>query len=118
MLLAVWLLAFALTLIVSHQTDQEVGLCQFRALTDIPCATCGGTRAGLSLLRGDLAGALRFNPLVTLALLTGGLVCALRVSLRQQMVIEAGRRGWICLTAILIVAVCINWVYVIAFHST
>jgi 1,6-anhydro-N-acetylmuramate kinase len=50
--------------------------CPFRELTGLPCLTCGTTRAALSVLDRDLAGALRFNPLATLAgiaFLAGGL---------------------------------------------
>lgn len=42
-------------------------ICYFKAVTGLPCLTCGGTRATLRLLHLDLAGALAMNPLVTLA---------------------------------------------------
>lgn len=42
-------------------------LCTLKALTGIPCPTCGGTRAVELLVRLDLAGALAMNPLVTAA---------------------------------------------------
>jgi hypothetical protein len=41
--------------------------CPFRELTGLPCLSCGTTRAALSLLGGDLAAALRFNPLASVA---------------------------------------------------
>jgi hypothetical protein len=42
-------------------------LCPLHALTGVPCPTCGSTRAALALSHGDIAAALAFNPLVTLA---------------------------------------------------
>jgi len=38
--------------------------CPFRALTDIPCPTCYGTRAMLAATSGRWFAALRLNPLV------------------------------------------------------
>ncbi len=43
--------------------------CFFHRVTGLPCLTCGGTRAALALLSGDLAGAFHANPLVAAALL-------------------------------------------------
>jgi hypothetical protein len=47
-----------------------ISLCVFKAVTGLPCMTCGTTRAYTRLARLDLAGALAMNPLVTLATLT------------------------------------------------
>ncbi len=38
--------------------------CIFRALTGLPCVTCGATRASLAFLHGDFGVAWRFNPLI------------------------------------------------------
>ncbi|RMH59638.1 MAG: DUF2752 domain-containing protein [Candidatus Hydrogenedentota bacterium] len=43
--------------------------CTFRRVTGFPCPSCGTTRAVLALLGGDLAEAIRFQPLFVLALL-------------------------------------------------
>jgi hypothetical protein len=43
--------------------------CPLRAATGIPCPTCGGTHAAAALARLDVAGALRWNPLVTVGAL-------------------------------------------------
>ncbi len=37
--------------------------CGFHALTGLPCALCGGTRAALALMRGDWSAAAYLNPL-------------------------------------------------------
>jgi hypothetical protein len=39
-------------------------VCPFRALTGLPCLTCGATRAFGALVRGDLRASLRLHPLV------------------------------------------------------
>ncbi len=44
-------------------------LCTLKALTGIPCPTCGGTRSVAHLARFDLVGAWTMNPLVTAAVL-------------------------------------------------
>ena len=36
--------------------------CPFKALTGIPCPGCGMTRAMLSITKGDLQGAIGYNP--------------------------------------------------------
>ena len=38
--------------------------CVFHAMTGCPCPTCGATRCMLALLRGHVAGAFAWNPLV------------------------------------------------------
>jgi hypothetical protein len=56
--------------------------CPFRALTGIPCLSCGTTRAAVAVLHGDVLGALLINPLATLAgaaFVAGGVVAPLWV---------------------------------------
>ncbi len=43
-------------------------LCPLHALTRIPCPTCGMTRATTTILHGDIAASLAWNPLMTLVL--------------------------------------------------
>jgi hypothetical protein len=42
--------------------------CVFLAVTGHPCLTCGMTRATIRFLHGDFVGALRWNPLIFVAL--------------------------------------------------
>lgn len=111
-LLAAWSLAVIFVLIVSHQVDYEASLCHVRSITGLPCATCGGTRAAAFLFQGDLVAALRLNPIVTLALITGGMILSLRFLTGRQVVLDLERRGWRLITALLVAAVGINWAYV------
>jgi hypothetical protein len=58
--------------------------CPFRALTGVPCLSCGTTRAAAALLEGRVVDALSVNPLAALAgiaFAAGGLVAALWAAL-------------------------------------
>ncbi|MBX3405614.1 MAG: DUF2752 domain-containing protein [Phycisphaeraceae bacterium] len=61
----VWGTLVVAALAISRITGNEVYTCSFRRVTGYPCATCGGTRAAERLFRGDLFGAIAFNPLAT-----------------------------------------------------
>lgn len=87
--------------------------CLFRAVTGIPCPTCGGTRAFLALARFDVPAALAWNPLVTLAALVfvlGGLV-ALARALGGRGVPGGAPPRWVGGAAALAFAA--NWAFVI-----
>jgi len=45
--------------------------CVFKAVTGVPCLTCGVTRGLLALAAGDVVAAARWNPLVPLGALAG-----------------------------------------------
>ncbi len=40
----------------------EPGICLFKRITTIPCPSCGSTRSVLSILNGDFATAILWNP--------------------------------------------------------
>jgi hypothetical protein len=44
--------------------------CPFRAITGIPCPSCGTTRSLVHLAHGDFAGSLILNPLFSLVMIT------------------------------------------------
>jgi len=92
--------------------------CNFRALTGVPCLTCGATRAALSLLHGEWASAWRFNPLATLAMVGVGVFDAYAAAVlafraKRLRVRFPSRRVWkftLGLGALLALA---NWVYLL-----
>jgi hypothetical protein len=92
-------------------------VCTFKAVTGVPCMTCGGTRATWRLLALDPGGALVLNPLATvavvgiglwaladLALLPRGSALRLRLSPRAANVARVGGA----------LALLLNWAYLIA----
>lgn len=95
-----------------------IRLCLFKRLTGIPCPTCGGTRAVLHLLRGDLSAAWRSHPLVAVLLLGlmvyAVLSAASLASFRRLPVLQASRRVWCWLAGLLLALAALNWGYLIA----
>jgi hypothetical protein len=57
---------------LSHQPS----LCPLQRITGIACPSCGGTRAGLYVLSGDLVSAIKVNVGVTIFLLALGVLVA------------------------------------------
>jgi hypothetical protein len=90
--------------------------CPFHALTGLPCVGCGTTRAVVALARGDVLGALAFNPLSAAAIVLGGaagVLLPLWVALRQPLPMlapELPRRARLLLIALLV----LDWAYLIA----
>jgi hypothetical protein len=85
--------------------------CPFRALTGLPCASCGMTHAFVALARGDLAGAWSASPLG--ALLAGG---AWLYALLDLLRVAAGlpwpnlpEKAWRAMAVGVVGAAAINW---------
>lgn len=91
--------------------------CTFRALTGLPCATCGATRASVAFLHGDFATAWQLNPLIVALLCAIALfdfyalavLCAGRRRLRFSLPKGGARKVVIGLAII----AAINWVYLL-----
>ncbi len=92
-------------------------VCTTRRLTGVPCATCGSTRAVLAMLRGDVAGAVAFNPLTVVVLACVGVVLGLRVVWGRQVRLEASGREWTLIALGLLAALGVNWVWVLWRHG-
>lgn len=116
LLAAIYALLFGLLLAHADGARHPHTICLFRAVTEVPCPTCGGTRATIALVSGDLGLAFGYNPLVTAAwlLLPAVLLGALVLRPRWQSVSLAARR-WTVRGALLVLAVAglANWIYVI-----
>ncbi len=90
--------------------------CPFRALTGVPCATCGTTRAAVALLRGDVVSALAANPgaaLAGVAFLLGGVLAPLWLAAGGRVPdLAAPAPAWLRL--VIVAAIATNWLWVIA----
>ena len=90
--------------------------CIFRALTGIPCPTCGTTRAATAFLNGDLAGAFSANPLAALTglvFVVGAPLAAGWTMTRRRVPFFTGPLSmWTRITAVSVIG--LNWIYVIA----
>jgi hypothetical protein len=108
--------ALALLLLATVAPVVAPGLppCFFHQVTGLPCPTCGGTRATLALLSGDVPGALHANPLAAVALvvLVGGGLVAGAIAVVGRGLREPERiPGWARAAVVLVLAA--NWLWLI-----
>jgi hypothetical protein len=103
--------------VVLHLDRLPFSVCVFKAVTGLPCMTCGTTRAFAQLARLDLAGALAMNPLATLgmlALLPWAAIDLLLLARGRALSLElspaAARGARIAVVA----AVAANWAWLVA----
>lgn len=113
-LVGLWIAVVLAGVVVELSTGEHVELCALKHFTGVPCATCGSTRAVLSLVGGNFVGALAWNPGVVLALLTTLTVLIARVASARAPRLELSARGrrwlWIAISSLVVA----NWAYVIA----
>jgi hypothetical protein len=92
-------------------------VCAFKAITGIPCLTCGSTRAVGLLFAGDVWGALAMNPLTTLVVFGVGLwgladlVLLLR---RSALEVKLSRTTALVVQGTAVALLIANWAYLIA----
>jgi hypothetical protein len=108
--------AFAVRLL--HLDRLGFSLCMFKALTGIPCMTCGTTRTLGLLAHGDAAGAFAMNPLVAAA---AAILAVLAVAdlagyaARGRVLSFSASPGAARALRIMVpVALLVNWIYLIA----
>jgi hypothetical protein len=110
-------LVLALAVGFLHLDRLPFTLCTFKAVTGLPCMTCGTTRTLGLLFRGDLGHALSMNPLATVAgigLAAWGLgdLWLLRRQAALGVDVDPGARRFLRVTAVVLVMA--NWAYLIA----
>jgi hypothetical protein len=92
-------------------------LCLFKAVTGIPCMTCGTTRALARLGRLDLPGAFAMNPLAALAglaVLPWALADLWLTRRGHALALDLTRGQQAVLRVAVVAAVLANWAYLIA----
>jgi hypothetical protein len=92
--------------------------CIFKAVTGLPCPTCGAGRACLALLQGEVGIAIRSNPLVTLGVFAWagyipyGLLASFGVVSRVRVTFSREDRARLRVGLAAVVAV--SWLFLIA----
>jgi hypothetical protein len=99
-----------------HLDHLSFTFCAFKAVTGLPCMSCGTTRALGRLFHLDLPGAVTMNPLsaaVALALVPWGLVDLVLLPRGRALVLEISRglAPFVRVTAVALVFA--NWAYLI-----
>ncbi len=91
--------------------------CPFRAVTGIPCPSCGTTRSLVHLAHGDIAGSLILNPLFSLAMIIALLLFFARSARlpfnRSRITLTHTRREGTMLRAGMAGIFLANWIYLI-----
>lgn len=90
--------------------------CLLKSWLELPCPTCGTTRAALALARFDLPGALAVQPLATLAwiALIGGGLAAGSMAAAGRPLAAPGLRPTRSLRLAIALALLTNWAYLVA----
>ena len=116
--LVIWTFLISALAIFSKLTGVHLNLCSFRALSGLPCPSCGSTRGVLRILGGDILGGVLMNPLMMIALVVIGVGFALRLCLGLRIRWNLGRGDRWVLGALAVGAVAANWIWIIHWHAT
>lgn len=115
------LLLGLLAAFVTVRTGTGPVVCPFRAVTGLPCATCGLTRCVGLVLTGHPSAALCLNPFDAIAILVASPAAAALWLLNRTrgicLRIETSRRERAAAWTALALIVAANWAYVLATHS-
>lgn len=100
-----------------HLDRLPFSLCVFKAVTGLPCLTCGTTRALGRLAHLDLAGALRMNPLVIagmLALVPWAAADLVLLPTGRALSLELSPSGARLARVAVVAALLVNWAWLVA----
>ena len=90
--------------------------CGFKTLFDVPCLSCGSTRATIHLLHGDVFTALAFQPLtmfVYALLAVWGAASLWAFATRRSLHVDLSPREDIAFKVSIIALPLMNWAYLI-----
>ena len=93
--------------------------CMFHAITGIPCPACGGSRTGILLSHFQVLDALTLNPLffiLFLALAVWGLNTITGLLSGRNLVVELSDAERKIMRWIILLAIPINWLYLIVMN--
>lgn len=102
---------------ILHLDRAPIVFCAFKAVTGLPCLTCGTTRALARLAALDFQGALAMNPLAAgfaFALVPWGLGDLALAAQRRALVLRLSPVAGRVARIVFVVALAVNWIYLIA----
>ena len=91
--------------------------CGFKTMFDLPCISCGSTRATVHLLHGNLLEAIAFQPMTMLIyvfLLSWGAASLWALVKRKSLHLDLSKREDFILKASLVALPIVNWSYLVA----
>jgi hypothetical protein len=99
--------------------DEQVTPCVIKHVTGIPCPSCGSSRSVISLVRGDVANAMYWNPfglIIFSIMLVSPVWIGYDVATKRDTFLTSYRRAerilrikWVAISAIALVT--INWIW-------
>lgn len=95
----------------------ELSECGFKKMADLPCISCGSTRATVNLLHGNFLEAIAFQPmtmLVYLFLIGWGCASLWALANRKALHLDLSKREDFALKATLVAMPIVNWGYLVA----
>lgn len=101
---------------IIEQGNLDLGVCGMKQAFDLPCLSCGATRATMALLDGDLLAALSLQPLIITVyfLLTIWGMASLGTFIRdRKLVLDLNRFEDIAFKVSLVALPLINWAYLV-----
>ncbi len=114
--MGLWLALLLGVLAMEQVTGSKVVVCWFRAVTGIPCPTCGSTRALATLAQGRVFESFAHNPLFVVLGIVAAMWLLARVGFGRRVNVSFGVRGrrsaWLLAAALFFA----NWAYVIHWH--
>ena len=99
-----------------HLDSLPIALCVFKAVTGLPCLTCGTTRALARLFTLDVPGAVAMNPLaaaVGLALVPWGAADLVLLARQRALALEISRGLAPVVRVAAVALVAANWAYLL-----
>lgn len=88
-------------------------LCRFKAVTGVPCPTCGATRAVKAAASGDFLTAWLMNPFVVTAMALGVAWLTWRLVTGRAIIVRLSRTGRVATWSTIALLFALNWVYLI-----
>ncbi len=112
-LTSLWVALVVVASVLSQRYHTPGPVCPFKALTGLPCLSCGLTRACFALGAGDVWTAWTYNPLMVTLIAAGAVMAGVRLITGRSLRIELTRWERRLALAALVLVAGANWTYLI-----